>query len=92
MFQHVGRICIDAKGASLFQFGLAVATGEKAHRERSPATRRQHIPNVVANDNAVVQRNSQPLSRGDEYIGRRFGLGNSIAGDDCCLSRDSQGP
>jgi hypothetical protein len=36
VFQHVGWICIDAKSASLFQFGLAIAAGEKAHRERSP--------------------------------------------------------
>ena len=57
MFQHVGWICIDAKGASLLQFGLAVATREKTHCERSSATRGEHVPNAIANNNAVFQWN-----------------------------------
>ncbi len=90
MFQHVGWICVDTKGASLFQFGLAVATREKAHRQRSAATRGKHVPNAIADYNAVFHWNSQLPGRTNEYIGRRLGLGNIIASDNHCLNRNSK--
>lgn len=87
MCQHLGGICVDAKGARLLQFGLAVAAREKAHRERSPATRGEHIPNAIANHNAIFHGNAQPLGGADKYVGSRLGLCNIVASDHHCVSR-----
>lgn len=74
MFQHVGWICMDAKGASSLQFGLALATREKTHRERSCANRGEHAPNAIANNSAVLQCDLNRSAEATNTSGGRLAL------------------
>ena len=46
--QQIGRILIDAGSAGPFQFFLAVSTGQQPHAKCTGASRREHVPDGVA--------------------------------------------
>ena len=46
--QQIGRILIDPGRAGSFQFFLAVSTRQQPHAECTGASRREHVPDGVA--------------------------------------------
>jgi hypothetical protein len=55
MEEQIGWVGVDAEGAGLFEFGLAVSTGEETDAEGAAAAGGEHIPNAIADDDTVLE-------------------------------------
>src|ERR1700758_612512 len=54
--EHVGRVGVNTKCSSLFEFGFAVTTRKHANSESAASAGCQHVPDCVAHHDTVFHR------------------------------------
>src|SRR5882762_7687793 len=88
--QQVGRILIDAIGAGSTEFVLTIATGKQSNAKSIGATRCEQVPNAVANNDGLMNRNAQTFGGGEKQVGVGLGAIHLIAGDHGNVGRNVQ--
>jgi hypothetical protein len=86
--QQIGSVLVHAIRAGALELLAPVAAGQDANAQGARTPSSQEIPDAVAHHDAVLDRDAEPLRRGEEEI--RIGLGprDQVACDDRDVVRD----
>jgi hypothetical protein len=81
---------VDAERAGPEQLVLAVAAGEDADAEHPGSTGREEVPDRIADDVTVPDRDGEPFLAGEEEVGLWLGPEDVAAVDDDRVVRDTE--
>src|SRR5215475_2307468 len=59
MIEQVGRVLVDANGAGMAQFLVAIAAGQQPDAERATARGSEHVPDGVADHDGALDLRTQ---------------------------------
>src|ERR1700730_6548925 len=74
VLEEVGRIFVDATGASALELLSAVAAGEEADAEGTGTLGCQHVPDAVADDEGRFYSDVQPSGRCEKEVRIRLAV------------------
>lgn len=89
MHQHIGWVRVDPKRAGALQVLHSVASRLQRDPERAFADGRKHVPNAVADNNAVTN-GAQAFCRRYKDVGGRLGFFHVIASHNLDAARQVQ--
>ena len=89
-FEQLRRVAVDAERAGRAQLVLAIAAAQQADAEHPGTPRCQEVPDGVADDIALVGRNTEPLLAGEEQVRLGLGAQDVAALDDDRSSGDAE--
>src|SRR5581483_3416553 len=87
MQQHVHWVGVDSEGPRALQLFISVAARQHADPQRAFASGGQQVPNTIAYDDTVAQRDFKALRCSNEYVWRGLGF-LYIGGQNCRFGRD----
>ena len=82
MLEQVLGVFVDAHRAGAFQLILAIAARQQADTEGVAAPGRQHVPDRIADHDAILDRLAEFFGRGEEQVRIGLGILYFITGDD----------
>jgi hypothetical protein len=90
MVPQIRRVLVHAVGAGPLELVDAVSARQHADAQSPRTSRREQVPNAVANHDRIGDVHPQLFSRGEEEIGIRLGAWDHVACDDRPIRRDAQ--